>query len=627
VQPSANSKTVLNFASGLDEARKLDAFYAKSSALPNHSDRLRQQPFVLNTSDTGSRRQNRAVSTPEPKNNAYTDRIQMDELLARPEFRIKSYRQVFQSALSFFGPPPDKACKYFVAKRLPKIYNTLEQLVTTVRLIFPRSDQGKNTRLREESLFAYKALNVIRRWNIARIASVIGFLQNHPSNVYLSDLKQLARLIYRPLFILDAVDADEHIPFILAQLYRLALSKDGGNEEWKKNSETVMRLYEEVTREIGYMLYPLLMNMVCKKWCNYATLLTEHRQKIYAFLELKEEDCIVPPEQITEAMSDAAAPAHEETAAAPEENDETRKLKKVMRNGLETLELLFPGSGWNQPESFPDFYQYFVHVFNYQKGIDCIHPQNPVLQILILSQILQNLFYGWHNMSAAHRPDHPLGNLIADWQEEFDKLIYRNYLKLLAEYHAHFSLAAEFRPKIYGRKITDEINHFTKYTMLPFFDYSGPEGAQLSSNESEAIFSKIDALYLELDKIVAMPDKTKHVGDLSAPFVFKVPTPVSKRLFSLLSEENRSNETLLTMTYEITAVLHYLMNSPDSWAYGTDRYKKIFRSREYTGIIPDEWHEEGVNPDNLFRQSIDRLRQQAAQKFGNTANTETKAQN
>jgi hypothetical protein len=125
-----------------------------------------------------------------------------------------------------------------------------------------------------------------------------------------------------------------------------------------------------------------------------------------------------------------------------------------MRNGLETLEILFPGSGWSQPEYFPDFSQYFAHVYDFKKGVDCIHPQNPLLQIFVLAQIVQDLFYGWHSMIPMSKNDarYPLGSFIFDWQESFEKLMYRHYLKLLSEYHDYFSLTAEFRQKPYGRK-------------------------------------------------------------------------------------------------------------------------------------------------------------------------------
>lgn len=619
----------------LEEARKLNIFFDKKSSLPNNGEDQSQPP---DTPDSNSNAESNKTPRNKPSlakkhlsKHAYTDRVQMDRLLARPEFRIKSYWQVLWSSLSFFRAPPDKVCKFFVINRLPQICNMLEQLVAEVRIIFPRSDHGRNVRLRTDSPFSYKVLNVIRHWNISRISAMVGFLQHHSDNVYISDLKHLIRLIYQPIFTLDAVDADEHFPFILNNLYRLLpLNYDRADsaEAWKKTIETMTHLYREVSREACYALYPLLMSMLCEKWCDYSTFLTDYRQEIYEFLELKEEGCIIPPKGIGNVFLSiddlGAEDVNSETVVLTEENSnqksEKQSLERVMQNGLETLDMLFPGAGWNQPTVFPDFYQYFVHVFHFKKGVDCLHPQNPVLQIFILEQILQDLFYGWHSMIKFSETgnEHPLVKLIIGWQQGFEKLIYHDYLKLLAEYYSYFSLAAEFRQKAYGRKITNEINYFMKNMILPFYDYSGSGNIDVPLSEYDNIFNKIEALYHELDKIAAMPDKTAYIGNSSAPFVFDVPNPVSKRLFSLFGAENRSNEILITLTHEITAVLHYLVNCPDSWAYTIDHHKKIFRSKSFTNMLPMEWRDQGLNPDDIFRHSIERLRLQAIQKFERT---------
>jgi hypothetical protein len=621
------------------EARKLDNFFNKGSEQPAKPGGSAYVPRTQNKNAHTKKKGGEPVAVKKHGDRiTYAERVQMDRFLAQPEFRIKSSGQLLYSILSVFRSPPDKVCRYFIVKRLPKICDMLEQLISAVRIIFPRNNLNKNTTLQKHSSFSYKVLNVIRHWNISRIAAMTGFLQNHAGNVYLSDLRHLIRLIYQPIFILDAVDADGHMPFILKDLYRQFPPKDDtaeSNKARKKNIETVTRLYKEVSHEICYVLYPLLMKLACKKWYNYSTFMTDHRQEVYAFLEIKETDCVVLPERFGIASAKTDDTQSEEKKAEPEavvrpkeksneEDSEDQRLKQVMQDGLKTLEILFPGSGWNQPEYFPDFYQYFVHVYDFKKNVDCIHPQNPLLQLFVLAQILEDIFHGWHSMISVPGKDvnYPLGRLIIDWQEGFEKLVYRNYLKLLSEYYGYYSLAAEFRQKAYGEKITNEIKCFTKSKILPFYEYTGPGNVDLPAGEYDSIFNKIDALYRELDKIVSMPNKSEYIDNVCAPFAFDLPNPVSKRLFSLFDEGNRSNEILITMSHEITAILHYLLNSPDSWAYHVDRHKKIFRSRTSTAIIPVEWRDQGLNPDDIFRHSIERLRLQAMQKFKKTAEAE-----
>jgi hypothetical protein len=145
----------------------------------------------------------------------YADRVRMDWILAGSEFRIKNYRQVLWSVFSFLRVPPDKVCTFFVMKRLPAICGELERFVTAVRLMCPRCDRAWNDKLRVDSPLAYQVLDVIRRWNISRIARAVGGIQNRPGDVLVSDLEQLVRWIYRPFLILGAIGANECFPAIL----------------------------------------------------------------------------------------------------------------------------------------------------------------------------------------------------------------------------------------------------------------------------------------------------------------------------------------------------------------------------------------------------------------------------
>jgi hypothetical protein len=614
----------------------LEVFFAKTSAPPSKEppsgskrDDLGTNPVVAlgKLTKSGSF----LVRNDEEQRHkiSYADRTKMDRFLALPEFRIKSRWQVLRSTLTFFNEPPEKVCKFFVTKRLPEICDVLEQLITTARIILPRNDQDRSAWLRVHSPFSYNVLNVLRRWNISRIASLTGRLQNHPRNVYISELKKLTQLIYRTIVILDAVDADRHIPVMVNKVYRLIYAEGEGIAFTGKQKKTIQNLtyqYGKVSGRVRYALYPLLMKLLCAEWYDYETFFREHRQRIYDFLDIKKGDCVIPPrwaEPIVSDIDEIKNIGKKADSENPDEDDDeqrlNQKLEQTLKNGLKTLEILFPGSGWNRPQFFPDFYQYFAHVFDFEKDVQRIHPENPVLQILVLSHILQDVFYGLSHVVIRPKDNADalsLEKLIFDWQEAVEKLIYHDYFKLLTDYFDYFSVASQFRKKPYGERVANELHYFTKNFLLPFFDCSVElEDIHFSVNDHGNLFSKIDALYEKFESIVSTPDKTVFIDNFSHPFVFDMPNPVSKRLFSLFHKEFRTNEILITIAHEITAVIHYFINSPDSWAYVSDHRRKKFRSMDSAGLIPLEWQDKGMDPDSIFRNSIEILRQEAAEKF------------
>jgi hypothetical protein len=611
------------------ETRKLNIFFSKDSGVSDKepsSGGKRDVPGAKVAVDkAGESEWLSAGSQKKHKNKtAYADRVNLDQFLAQPEFRIKNRWQVLRSVLSFYNSPPDKACKFFVMKRLTEIYGALEQLVTTVRIVFPRNDQGRSEWLRVHSPFSYNVMNVIRHWNISRIAVLIGRLQSRPREVYISELKILMQLIYRPIVILEAVDAEEHIPIIVNKLSWFIYAGDDSasfNAKEKKMLQDLTRLYSAVTYGVHFALHPLLMKLLCNKRCNYDDFFIEYRRLIYDFLNVKKEDCVIPPKQAELAFADEEIP----DADTAGQNEQEQRLENAMKSGLKTLDILFPDAGWSRPQFFPDFYQYFAFVFNLEKNVRRLHPENPVLQILILSYTLQNVLAGLRHtifIEPASNAGYPsIENLIHGWLEAVEQLLYRDYFKLFAEYFDYFSISSRFRKKIYEKRVASELNYFTKSFMLPFFDCRVmPKDIHFSVNEEDNLFGKISVLYEKLDEIVCAPDKTAFIENLQEPFVFDVPTPVSKRLGLLFDKEHGTNEILITIAHEITAILNYLMNNPDSWAYTSDRHKKTFRSKDSAGFVPIEWLEQGLDPDNIFRDSIETLSQKAMQKF----NIETK---
>ncbi|MDR3248687.1 MAG: hypothetical protein LBT39_07860, partial [Treponema sp.] len=156
-----------------------------------------------------------------PVKASYFERIKIDRFCALPEFKIKSFGQVLMTIFSFFGEPPDLVSTAFINKKLNTYYKKVETLVTSVRTLFPRNNTKRNEKLKRVSPFSYGILDVLRYWNLEQIAGDIAKVQGHPRNVTISDLSDILKSIYRPLFILEQMDTDVHIKGAFKLLYKI----------------------------------------------------------------------------------------------------------------------------------------------------------------------------------------------------------------------------------------------------------------------------------------------------------------------------------------------------------------------------------------------------------------------
>ena len=395
---------------------------------------------------------------------AYRDRVEMDSFLEHPDFGIKSFWQVFISRFSFWKAPPDKVSAHFINKRLAEHCRVIEEFVTAVRLIFPRNNLARSERLRALSPFAYNVLNVIRHWNMTKIMSDYGRLKSRSKEIYMSDLREILRHIYRPIFILDLVDAEKHLQFVINKLFRVILEEGAGGAKGVQREETTRRfvfLFSSIKTGVRYYLYPLLMKLLCRRWCEYDIFFLRYQREILAFLALKESDRLIPP--VIVGSEDEATDEHNaEGGAGGAEDDgadnraaggiDLEPVEAVMREGLAVLTTIFPESGWEKPWEFPDMYQYYSHVFSYNVDVEHIDRQNIVMQILILSKILSDLFAGWRDIDLDFntQDDTAFSNTLFSWHNTVETLINQHYLKMLVELFNYYSTASQFRQTEYG---------------------------------------------------------------------------------------------------------------------------------------------------------------------------------
>ena len=197
---------------------------AEEPAKRDDSDRARGRPgraidVMIDEEDelfsSGSKKRKQKKNDPADNplialQTSYFERVKMDRFAAMAEFEIKNSMQVLGAIFPFVNRG-DYINPRFTSRRMNSYYNKIGQLVSSTRILLPRSDARRSERLKKTSPYIYSILDTIRQWNIERIGEDLARLQSHPRSVKVADYAELLRAIYKPIFILERLDADIHV--------------------------------------------------------------------------------------------------------------------------------------------------------------------------------------------------------------------------------------------------------------------------------------------------------------------------------------------------------------------------------------------------------------------------------
>ena len=624
----------------------------------DHSKKKFARPVGLNPADDPS----------IPIKVGYWERVKMDRLAGQPEFEIKSGGQVFYSMISLFTDITDSVNPAFVTRRMTEYYKKIEVLVISTRNIFPRNNMRRNERMKKTAPLAYSILDVIRYWDIEKISGDLARIQSHPKSAKVSEFADILRAVYRPLFILGKLDQDAHIRGAYKILYKLLYieSPIEAQNKFQELIRVALTAYSGILRDIRYLLYPLLLKFISPNFLPYDRIFIERRHRLLAFLNVSENNQIIP-EALNVQVDDKeikpgeAAPQAEETpeqgkakegqapeqaqAQAPEKeaaqaagqvkeekiSDEEREQrtaeeaeKKALERGLSILDTLFPKAGWERPSTYPDFYPYFVDIFDLKKGFVNIAPTDPLQQIFILMRSLEELFFGLRYVNFGSVPgssgnmervDSILTELINDWHYYIEASFVKEYLTRMAEYVRILEGSKEERSSPYTKKLITEMHHIKRFYFLPYYKFESLVPPSIQKKDTFPVYVKIKTLRKYLTAVAAGIELGTKAGGAQArapcdgienpwdPYVFQVPNPLSIRLDAILSPKTKTNASLIYFCLAITTVLDHLVNNEHSWAYNR-RPEPLFRSVDGEGIIPLTGVDERVDADALFKQAL-----------------------
>jgi hypothetical protein len=592
-----------------------------------------------------------------PVKASYLERVRMDRFCALPEFRIKSAAQAFMAMLSFFGEPPDLVNPVFINRKLNGYYKKLEQLVTSARTLFPRNNMKRNEQLKRLSPFAYRVLDVIRHWNLEKIASDMSKVQAHPRNVTVSELSDILKAVYRPLFILEPLELDRHIQAVFKTLYRILYLENPADAKEKAQNliREALAALNNIRQDVHYCLYPLLMKLLSDRFIPYEAFFSSRKNRFMNFIGASEADQIDPAGQdaefkagkngfpgdkageeekndiLEDGESGEEDPSDPKVIERKEKEAAREKERKAMLQGVACLEALFPRAGWERLSSFPDIYPYFRDIYGLKRNYELIAPTDPLLQTAMLMRILEDLFLGIRDIrfgivvskeSGPVRVDETLNGILGNWRNYIDFALEKEYLSRLGEYYRILEQSAESRSSNYAKRLLCELHWIKRLFFFPYYKFNTLFPPPFQKKDVESVYPAVRSLRRSLSLVAAGIEQANRIGGADKmvpcdgidnpwePYNFAIANPVSARLDALLPPKRRNNATLIFFSLAFSTVLDHLLNDENSWAY------RDSGSIPFRGIKEGPYQEEEkIDTDVIFQESI-RQREEAARNSG-----------
>jgi hypothetical protein len=582
---------------------------------------------------------------------SYLERVRIDRYMALPEFEIKNSSQVLYSMISLFGEPQDLVNPDFVTRRMNEYYGRLEVLVTATRTMLPRNNIPRAETFRKKNPFGFQILDVIRQWNIERIASELAGMQSKPRQVTVAAFAEILKAFYRPLYVLEPLDAETHVRDAYRDLYKQLVQENGTEAKEKHNPQVKAALaaFVYIRRSVRFLLYPLLLKLLSDQWIAYDDFFAVRRRRVSYFLGLSEVDRLKPPAPGAEA-AEAVGPAEEKPAEStereteqaeptPEEPKESAEeapapadrpgsQSRAFLRGLDTLDSMFPDAGWRHPEIWPDLYPYFAGVFDFKKGFELVAPTDPIHQVGILMHILEELFYGLRHIDfgtipgadgEAQHAGPAIARIMDGWHAHLEESLGKEYLPRLVEYCRLIEGTTETRTSTYAKRTLTELLWFKRLCFLPYLSFDSSFSSHPFRNKEIApLHADVRELRTILTGVAAGIEAGSKRGGAGAKahcdgidnpwdlYSFQIPNPVSIRIDALLggkTSRKRTNAALVFFTLSVAAVLDGIVNTKDGYAY-VDGSDCPFRSVDGDGVKPTFEVDQTLDADEIFKRAM-----------------------
>jgi hypothetical protein len=284
-------------------------------------------------------------------------------------------------------------------------------------------------------------IHVIRDWDVESMNRELTQLQREPRGRSFADFGPLLKPLLRPMFILSSLSVHVHLLPAIGKMYEVVKTYLTSNDE----RELVTRYYHIAREELVLVfqslksrLYPVLLKILSDHYLDPDALYLEKRDAILEFLGIGEKDLV---RDLPDGQLGWTPQVNIESNASPEVSEMV--TPKMAKQGFELLDQMFPRAGWKSLGELPDLYAYYQTVFSFPKGSDLVAVDDAIQVIAPISEILQQLFFGFQNVQwgtatttsgEVIRLQEEIDKAVARWHFFNEEFFGKNYYPLLQEY-------------------------------------------------------------------------------------------------------------------------------------------------------------------------------------------------
>ncbi len=535
----------------------------------------------------------KAISERQP---GFFDRVRTNFWAASSSHTIIPRLHAMGSLVSFIVPIHERLHPGFILKGDRIFYGHLERFVLAVRSLMSINRREEVPSLMDA--YSLKVLSLLRQWDIETVHRELSVLQRSPRNQPVESAVRLCKALYRPMFQLSSLDPSQHIIPIIKRLFDLDLmAYPPDSREADKIKQIGITLKNELFHlffDVKRSCAPLLVKLSAIPYAPYPEVFDYYRTRILKFLELDAGD-LIPLESdnlegdilLDENEPEDEEPVEAETAGDGEAEETSESfLPEGIPEAYEFLGRMFPQSGLERPENFPDLFSYFKPIVSFQKNTDLFHPENPVHQVAVLLAILQDMLYGFRQIIFSEIMDEDenareiqseIDQHLARWHRLLDELVCGRILTELVDYCRQIERSPDYRSSETGLKQENSIRVRIQQSILPHLDVPAIRLGNRGNDRGlpELYLAVAEFHRLLKDTLYTDPETGKSgMRNPSSPFHFEIENFITSRFRRYLRKKGlpQDNRHLVCYTSLLLGLLDYLLNSPVSHLYKTSHF-------------------------------------------------------